>query len=46
MYRYLPVGTGTESDREISVDIMSVDALIVNGEINLNHVQISSAQNF
>ncbi len=29
MYRYLPVGTGTESDREFFVDIMSVDAFIV-----------------
>ena len=29
MYRYLPVGTGMESDREFFVDIMSVDAFIV-----------------
>ena len=29
MYRYLPVGTGTELDREFFVDIMSVDAFIV-----------------
>lgn len=29
MYRYLPVGTGTESDWEFFVDIMPVDVLIV-----------------
>lgn len=29
MYKYLPVGIGTESDREFFVDIMPVDALIV-----------------